>query len=153
MINTYEKTFNGTIKRIEGGKEMIRSFKFEPEDVGKYLVFRFPYEEHLFWGDLFGTQLVINGHNLSNHNRDEIYGVYLIDWHSDWCKNENNISFKVKLTPVGVWGAWCPNRSWYTSDVEKSINYNYNLWEEIPIFDNVEDALEFAIKKKYELYS
>ena len=68
-------------------------------------------------------------------------------------ENENNVSFKVKLTPISAWGAWCPNRSWYTSDIEKSINYNYNLWEEIPIFDNVENALEFAIIKNYELYS
>lgn len=151
MINTYEKTFSGTIKRTEDGKEMIRSFKFEPEDVGKYLVFEFPYEEHLGYGGILGTRLKINDYFLKP-NKDNLYGIYQIDWASDWCKIENNMDYKVKLTPVRGWKAWCPNRPWYTSEIEMEINYNYNLWEEIPVFDNVKDALVFAMKKNYELY-
>lgn len=151
MVNTYEKTFGGTIKRTKDGKEMIRSFKFEPEDVGKYLVFCFPYEEHLGYGGILGTRLKINDYFIKT-NKDNIYGIYRIDWAADWCKIENNMDYKVKLTPIGVWKAWCPNRSWYTSEIEMEINYNYNLWEEIPVFDTVKDALEFAMKRNYELY-
>ena len=151
VIN-YEKTYRGTIKKNPDGTEEIRYCKFEPSDIGKYLVLRCRYEQHMFWTGLFGTQLAVNGHKLSTHNRDEIYGVYLIDWHSDWCKNENNISYKVKLTPVGNWGAWCPNRSWYTSDMESVINKQYNLFEENPIFDNIDDAMKFAFERNFELY-
>lgn len=151
MVSTYEKTFSGTIKRTEDGKEMIRSFKFESEDVGKYLVICFPYEEHLGYGGIFGTCLKINDYFLKE-NKDNLYGIYRIDWPADWCKIENHIDYKVKLTPVGVWEAWCPNRPWYTSHIEMEINYNYNLWEEIPVFDTVKDALEFAMKKNYEIY-
>jgi len=149
---TYEKTWSGTIKTEEDGTQTCKYFKFMTEDVGKYLVLRWRYEEHMFWGGPFGTQLAVNGHKLSTNNGDEIYGVYLIDWHSDWCKNENNVSFKVKLTPVGNWGAWCPDRSWYSSDIGSVINKQYNLFEENPIFDNVDDAMNFAFEKNFELY-
>lgn len=152
-MENYQKTWGGTIKITEDGTKICKYFKFTPSDIGKYLVLRWRYEEHMFWGGPFGTQLAVNGHILSTYNDDEIYGVYLIDWHSDWCKIENNISYKVKLTPVGNWGAWCPNRSWYTTDMEQHINHDYNLYEENPIFDNENDANEFAIKKNEELYS
>lgn len=149
----YEKTYRGTVKKNPDGTEEIRYCKFTSSDIGKYLVLRWRYEEHLFWGDMFGTQLEVNGHKLSPRNGDEIYGVYLIDWHSELCKNENNVLYKVKLTPVGNWDAWCPNRSWYTSDIESVINKQYNLFEENPIFDNVDDAMNFALEKNFELYS
>jgi hypothetical protein len=148
----YEKTYRGTVKYNPDGTEEIRYCKFEPSDIGKYIVFRWRYEEHLFWGALFETQLVVNGNKLNIRNGDEIYGVYLIDWHSDLCKNENNVSYKIKLTPVGNWNAWCPNRSWYSSDMESIINKQYNLFEENPIFDNVDDAMKFAFEKNFELY-
>ena len=151
MINTYEKTFGGTIKRTKDGKEMIRSFKFEPEDVGKYLVICFPYEEHLGYGAILGTRLKINNH-IFKENKDNLYGIYQIGWHSNWCEHDKNMDYKVKLTPIGVWEAWCPNRSWYSSDMESIINEHYNLWEETPVFDTVKDALEFAMKKNYEIY-
>jgi hypothetical protein len=56
------------------------------------------------------------------------------------------------LTPIGNWGAWCPDRSWYSSDMESIINKQYNLFEENPIFDNVDDAMNFAFEKNFELY-
>ena len=48
--------------------------------------------------------------------------------------------------------SWCPDRSWYTSDIESYINHTYNLFEENPLFDNIDDAIRFAIKKNNELY-
>ena len=38
-----------------------RIFKFEPSDVGKFIVIKLRYEQHMFWGSLFGTQLAIGG--------------------------------------------------------------------------------------------
>lgn len=149
---TYEITHHGTVKHNSDGTENLRCFKFEPSDIGKYIVLRWRYQENAFWGGPFGTQLAVNGHKLSERNRDEIYAVYEIGWHSDWCKLENSVSYKVKLTPVESWGAWCPDRSWYSSDMESLINSQYNLFEENPVFDNVDDAMKFAFEKNFKLY-
>ena len=144
---TYEKTYNGTIRTNDNGTQLQRYFKFTTEDIGKYLVMKFRYQENMFWGSMFGTKLQING-----KDPETLFAVYKIEWHSDWCKHENNVNYKIKLTPVGNWGAWCPDRSWYTSDIESMINYTYNLFEENPMFDNEEDANEFALNKNFELY-
>ena len=149
---TYEKTYNGTIMTKEDGSQIQRSFKFLPEDVDKFIVIKWKYEEHMFWGNIFGTKLRVGNHDLNPMSDDELYGVYKIEWHSDWLKNENNMRYKVKLTPVGDFGAWCPNRSWYTSDMESHINKTYNLFEENPMFNKFQEAVEFAIKKNEELY-
>lgn len=149
---TYEKTYNGTVRKIDDETEEIRFIKFEPEDVDKFIVIKWKYEEHMFWGSLLGTRLHIGNHDLNPLSDDELYGVYKIEWHSDWQKNENNMRYKVKLTPAGGFGAWCPDRSWYTSDMESVINKTYNLFEENPLFDKLEDAIEFSLKKNYELY-
>ena len=151
MNFTYEKTYRGTIKQYVDGSQQIRSFKFEPSDVGKFIVVKFRYQQNMFNGALFGTQLKVKKHYLSTS--EFLYGVYEIGWHSELTKHENNMSYKVKLTPVGNWAAWCPDRSWYTSDIEPLINYTYNLFEDTPIFDNAEQATEFAINKNYELYA
>lgn len=150
-MNKIEKTFRGTVMTLEDGSQIERSFHFEPSDIGRFIVIRWRYQQNMFWGSLFGTQLAVNGYHL-NERKDELYGVYKIEWHSDWCKYENNVSYKIKLTPVGNWGAWCPNRSWYTHDMESSINNMYNLFEEVPVFDTEDEATEFAINKNYELY-
>ena len=152
MINTYEKSHRGTIKHFEDGSEEIRSFMFEPKDVGKFIVIKWKYEEHMFCGGIFGTRLKIGNHILNPLSKDELYGVYEIGWCSEWCKNENNMSYKVKLTPVSDFAAWCPNRSWYSSDMASHINHIYNLFEENPLFDKLEDAIEFSMKKNDELY-
>lgn len=149
---TYEKTWSGTIKTEEDGTQICRRFKFTPEDVGKFIVMKWRYEEHIFWGGPFGTRLIINHNQLNTRNNDLLYGVYQIDWHNDYWKDHGLINYKVKLIPVGDWGAWCPNRSWYTTDMEQHINNDYNLYEENPIFDNEDDANEFALKKNNELY-
>ena len=149
---TYEKTWSGTIKTEEDGTQICRRFKFTPEDVGKFIVMKWRYEEHIFWGGPFGTRLIINHNQLNTRNNDLLYGVYQIDWHNDYWKDHKLINYKVKLVPVGDWGAWCPNRSWYTTDMEQHINNDYNLYEENPIFDNEDDANEFALKKNNELY-
>ena len=49
MDVNYENTYRGTIKRNPDGTEEIRYCKFEPSDIGKYLVLRWRYEEHMFW--------------------------------------------------------------------------------------------------------
>ena len=149
---TFEKTYNGTVRKIDDETEEIRFIKFEPEDVGKFIVIKWKYEENMFYGNIMGTRLHISNHDLNPLSDDELYGVYKIEWHSDWLKNENNMRYKVKLTPVGGFRAWCPDRSWYTSDIESHINKTYNLFEEIPIFDEFQKAVEFAIKKNKELY-
>lgn len=146
-MNNIEKSYFGTIKKLSDSTEQVKYCKFEPNDIGKFLVMKFRYEEHMFWGSLFGTKLQVNG-----KNPDMLYAVYEIGWHNDLQKHENNVDYKIKLTPVGNWGAWCPDRSWYTSDIESMVNSTYNLFEENPIFDNVEDANEFALKKDFELY-
>ena len=46
---TYEKTWSGTIKTEEDGTQICRRFKFTPEDVGKFIVMKWRYEEHIFW--------------------------------------------------------------------------------------------------------
>lgn len=101
-------------------------------------------------GSLLGTQLAINDYHLTA--KDYLYGVYEIGWHSDWLKNENNMRYKVNLKPVGEWRAWCPDRSWYTSDMEDLINEQYDLNNEIPLFDDPDEATKFAIDKNYEMY-
>lgn len=152
MTFTYENLHLGTVKHYEDGSQEIRSFEFEPEDVGKFIVIKWRYEEHMFSGGyLFGQRLQVGNHILKN-NKDELYGVYEIGWCSEWCKNENNMNYKVKLTPVGSYAAFCPDRSWYSSDMASHINHTYNLFEENPLFDKLEDAIEFSIKKNDELY-
>lgn len=136
----------------EDGTQIQKSFIFAPEDVGKFIVIKWHYEQKMFYGCLFGTQLEINGHNLNESDRPDFYGVYQIGWHSDWQKKDNNMRYKVKLTPVGNYMAWCPNRSWYTSDMESHINKTYNLFKETPLFDTFEEAHEFACDKNFELY-
>jgi hypothetical protein len=96
--------------------------------------------------------LSINGHKLYPNEDLDFYGVYKIEWHSDWQKEENNMGYKVKLTPVGNYMACCPNRSWYTSDMERHINNTYNLFEENPVFDTFEEAHKFAYNKNFKLY-
>lgn len=150
---TYEKTYRGTIMTKKDGSQIMRYFKFLPEDVDKFIVIKWRYEEHMFYGNILGTRLQISNYILNPNNDDDFYGVYKIEWHSDWQKKENLMSYKVKLTPVYNFKAWCPDRSWYTSDMEEIINKTYNLFEENPVFDNLQDALEFSIKKNEELYS
>lgn len=145
---TIEKTYNGTIMTNDDGSQTQRYFKFLPEDVDKFIVIKLRYEEHMF----IHTQLVINGHKLSPNDNLYFYGVYKIEWYSEWLKKDNNMGYKIKLTPVGNYMAWCPDRSWYTSDMESHINNNYNLFEETPLFNTFEEAHNFACDKNFELY-
>lgn len=145
---TIEKTYNGTIRTNDDGSQTQRYFKFLPEDVDKFIVIKLRYEEHMF----IHTQLVINGHKLSPNDNLYFYGVYKIEWYSEWLKKDNNMGYKIKLTPVGNYMAWCPDRSWYTSDMESHINNNYNLFEETPLFNTFEEAHNFACDKNFELY-
>lgn len=147
MKVTFKKTFQGTEVTFPDGSQQIRSFKFEVEDIDKYIVLPFRYEEHMFYGNLLGTQLEVNNHKLTN--QDKLFGIYKIEWHNDWC----DLSYKIKLTPINNFKAWCPNRSWYTSDIESLINCEYNLYAENPIFTDLNEASEFVIKKNYELYN
>ena len=134
-------------------KNVIRRFIFEPSDINKYIVLKFRYEEHISWNPgQFGSRLVINKHILNIRNTDYLYGVYKIDWYDDYTKSHNDVSYKIKLTPVGFWKDYCPNRSWYTSDVEQIINEDYDLLNEIPLFDTYKDAENFALKKNNEIY-
>ena len=153
MENIYniQKTNSGTLGNTKDGEMIERSFKFEPSDIGKYIVIKFRYEEHLFCGAPLGTRLMINNHILHSY-KDYLYGVYLIDWHDDYQKSQKNINYKIKLVPIENWKAWCPSRSWYTGDIEYIINIDYNLFEEIPIFDNIIEAQKFALEKNHELY-
>lgn len=138
---------------ISNSKNVMRRFKFELTDINKYIVLKFRYEQHMFTNNsMFGSTLVINKHELSSRNTDYLYGVYKIEWHSEYFKMHNDMSYKVQLTPVGFWKDYCPNRSWYTSDVEQIINEDYDLLNEIPIFDIYKDAENFAVKKNDELY-
>ena len=130
------------------GSQTQRYFKFLPEDVDKFIVIKLRYEEHMF----IHTQLVINGHKLSPNDNLYFYGVYKIEWYSEWLKKDNNMGYKIKLTPVGNYMAWCLDRSWYTSDMESHINNNYNLFEETPLFNTFEEAHNFACDKNFELY-
>lgn len=134
-------------------KNVIRRFIFEPSDINKYIVLKFRYEEHILCntGPL-GSRLVINKHTLNIRNTDYLYGVYKIDWYDDYTKSHNDVSYKIKLTPVSFWDSWCPNRPWYTSDIEQIINSDYNLFEEIPVFDTYKEAEAFALKKNNEIY-
>ena len=142
-----EKTCNYAANANNGSK-IQRYFKFLPEDVDKFIVIKLRYEEHMF----IHTQLVINGHKLSPNDNLYFYGVYKIEWYSEWLKKDNNMGYKIKLTPVGNYMAWCPDRSWYTSDMESHINNNYNLFEETPLFNTFEEAHNFACDKNFELY-
>lgn len=142
-----EKTCN-CAANANNGSQIQRYFKFLPEDVDKFIVIKQRYEEHMF----IHTQLVINGHKLSPNDNLYFYGVYKIEWYSEWLKKDNNMGYKIKLTPVGNYKAWCPDRSWYTSDMESHINNNYNLFEETPLFNTFEEAHNFACDKNFELY-
>ena len=142
-----EKTCN-CAANANNGSQIQRYFKFLPEDVDKFIVIKLRYEEHMF----IHTQLVINGHKLSPNDNLYFYGVYKIEWYSEWLKKDNNMGYKIKLTPVGNYMAWCPDRSWYTSDMESHINNNYNLFEETPLFSTFEEAHNFACDKNFELY-
>ena len=142
-----EKTCN-CAANANNGSQIQRYFKFLPEDVDKFIVIKLRYEEHMF----IHTQLVINGHKLSPNDNLYFYGVYKIEWYSEWLKKDNNMGYKIKLTPVGDYMYWCPDRSWYTSDIESHINNNYNLFEETPLFNTFEEAHNFACNKNFELY-
>lgn len=142
-----EKTCN-CAENVNNGSQTQRYFKFLPEDVDKFIVIKRRYEEHMF----IHTQLVVNGHKLSPNDNLYLYGVYKIEWYSEWLKKDNNMGYKIQLTPVGNYMAWCPDRSWYTSDMESYINNNYNLFEETPLFNTFEEAHNFACDKNFELY-
>ena len=142
-----EKTCN-CVTNANNDSQIQRYFKFLPEDVDKFIVIKLRYEEHMF----IHTQLVINGHKLSPNDNLYFYGVYKIEWYSEWLKKDNNMGYKIQLTPVGDYVAWCPDRSWYTSDMESHINNNYNLFEETPLFNTFEEAHNFACDKNFELY-
>lgn len=142
-----EKTCN-CAENANNDSQIQRYFKFLPEDVDKFIVIKLKYEEHMF----IHTQLVINSHKLSPNDNLYFYGVYKIEWYSEWLKKDNNMGYKIKLTPVGNYMAWCPDRSWYTSDMESHINNNYNLFEETPLFNTFEEAHNFACDKNFELY-
>ena len=117
-------------------------FEFDSTDIGKFIVLKFRYEP-----SIWRPELTIN------YNKpDDIYGVYRIDWHSDYCKSNNDVSYKIHLTPIDFWEYWCPNRSWYTSDIESVINRNYKSFEEKFVFDNFEEANKYAIHKNVEMY-
>ena len=147
MKVTFKKTFSGTEVTFPDGSQEIRRFKFEVEDISKFIVLPCKYEQHLFYGDTFGTQLTMFGHKLVE-DKDILYGIYQVDWYNDYCP----LDYKIKLIPVDNFKAWCPNRSWYTSDIESLINSEYNLYAENPIFTDINEASEFAIKKNHELY-
>ena len=134
------------------GQLMERYFMFTPEDIGKFIVLKFRYQENMFWGNILGTRLKINDHVLSERNDDYLYAVYEIQWHNEYLKSQNDTSYKIHLKPLGDWGAWCPDRSWYSSDIEYIISDTYNLLKETPVFDTMEEAHEFAIKKNEEIY-
>lgn len=124
--------------------------KFTAEDIGKFIVISRPYEQKMMYGGgLFGTQLKINDHDLNRN--DMLFGVYEIRYHA-WCEESKNVSYKIYLKPIDEFMPWCPDRSWYTSDIESCINHTYNLFEENPLFDNTDDAIRFAIKKNNGLY-
>lgn len=124
----------------------MQKFKFLPEHIGKFVVLNFPYEEHIF-----GNHLQIGNHILSDMDRDDFYGIYQINWYDDYAQENQKVSYKIKLVPVKSYSAWCPNRSWYTSDIESIIRNTYTD-DETFIFDNIEDALKFSLKKNKELY-
>lgn len=147
------KTFRGTERDLEDGRVERREFKFESSDLGKYIVVKMRYEQHADWsaGLFFGTQLSINSNKLNTHD-DQIYGVYRIDLYPGYHDGKDIFSYKVKLTPMGKFNAWCPDRSWYTSDMESIINKEYDLFTENPIFDTEAKAIAFALKKNFELY-
>ena len=142
-----EKTCN-CAENVNNGSQTQRYFKFLPEDVDKFIVIKRRYEEHMF----IHTQLVVNGHKFSPNDNSYFYGVYKIEWYSEWLKKDNNMGYKIQLTPAGNYMAWCPDRSWYTSDIESYINNNYNLFEETPLFNTFEEAHNFACDKNFELY-
>ena len=72
MTFTYENSHTGTIKHFEDGSQEIRSFKFEPNDVGKFIVIKWKYEEHMFSGGyLFGKRLQIGDHILNPLSDDQ----------------------------------------------------------------------------------
>lgn len=142
-----EKTCN-CAENVNNGSQPQRYFKFLPEDVDKFIVIKLRYEQHMFTS----TQLVINGHKFSPNDNLYFYGVYKIEWYSEWLKKDNNMGYKIQLTPVGNYMDWCPDRSWYTSDIESYINNNYNLFEETPLFNTFEEAHNFACNKNFELY-
>ena len=146
-----EKTCN-CVANTNNGSQTQRYFKFLPEDVDKFIVIKQRYEQHMCFGYPFGKQLIINGHELSTNKNSYFYGVYKIEWYSEWLKKDNNMGYKIQLTPVGDYFAWCPDRSWYTSDIESYINNNYNLFEETPLFNTFEEAHNFACDKNFELY-
>lgn len=146
-----EKTCN-CAANTNNGSQTQRYFKFLPEDVDKFIVIKRRYEQHMCFDYPFGKQLIINGHELSTNKNSYFYGVYKIEWYSEWLKKDNNMDYKIQLTPVGDYFSWCPDRAWYTSDMESHINNNYNLFEETPLFNTFEEAHNFACNKNFELY-
>ena len=89
--------------------------KFTAEDIGKFIVISRPYEQKMMYGGgLFGTQLKINDHELNRN--DMLFGVYEIRYHA-WCEESKNVSYKIYLKPIDEFMPWCPDRSWYTSDI------------------------------------
>lgn len=138
-----QKTFRGSEKDLGNGQIHIKQFKFTSDDIGKFIVMQLNYEEHGFFID----RLSINSHVLK-HRDSKLYGVYEICY----CTESKDVSYKICLKPVGKFAYWCPNRSWYTHDIERHINMTYNLFEENPLFDNEDDAIKFAMKKNFELY-
>jgi len=146
LDNAVRKTFHGSEKDLENDHIHIKEFKFTSDDIGKFVVIEWNYEENGFAID----RLSINNHILDNRD-SKLYGVYEICYHS-WCAETKDVSYKIYLKPIGKFAYWCPDRSWYTYDIEQHINNTYNIFEENPVFDNVNDAIRFALKKNFELY-
>lgn len=123
------------------------NFKFTKEDIDKYLVLKWRYEEPGWSND----RLSINNYALKKYD-DDFYGVYKIKYYNNWCEKNKDISYKIRLEPIGKFIMWCPNRSWYTSDIESHMNEFYNLYDKRPVFDTVAEAIEYAMERNFELY-
>lgn len=100
--------------------------------IGKYMVCEMHTITNYTWGNPLGTNLSHNGKRI-----DIIWAPMLIE------KSQNHdISYKVRLKPVGLFNGFITDRAWYTCDIETRQRHN----PDIKVFDTEEEATEYAFK-------
>ena len=118
--------------------EKYDNFIIDASKIGNYIVEKWPIHEPTY---MFGVKVCSSVSN----NSSEIYGVFRIDWYNKELFEKNE--YKTKLTPVGRLKDYMPNRAWYNSDIESSLQY-FNA----EYFEDPFEAQAYADKKNAEMY-
>jgi hypothetical protein len=118
--------------------EKYDGFKINKSCLGNYIVEKWPIHEPTYF---MGVKICSS----VSSRAPEAYGVFRIDPYNIELNPEQ--TYKVHLTPVGKLKDFMPDRAWYCSDIETSLNHFQAEYFEDPF-----EAQDYANKKNAELF-